>query len=198
MRDDRRLIREYLAGSGSAFGALFDRHNPSLYAFAFRLLGQQQDAEDLCQSTWLRAIQSVGTYAARGSFRAWLHAVALSVYKNERRKRSLEVELQPDIAAADTASGTQEIVERLELAREAHRALLALEPEHREVLILHRFQGFRYREIAAMLACPVGTVKSRLHYALEALRAALQEETHVNENDEEGLRTHPAEPGRVP
>ena len=196
MKDDRKLIREYLAGSSTAFGALFDRHNQDLYAFSFRLLAQQQDAEDLCQSAWMRAIQSLHTYSGRGSFRAWLHSIALSVYKNQRRKRSLDIELQSDISAIDARSDTQEAVERLDLARRAQRALFTLEPEHREVLVLHRLQGFRYREIAEMLACPIGTIKSRVHYALAAFRAALTETSPPEETRNE-LPAHKAEPDSI-
>lgn len=194
MSDDRRLIRDYLSGSGAAFAALFDGHNGALYAFAYHLLGRRQDAEDLCQSAWLEAIRSLSSYRGRGSFRAWLHGIALNLYRNSFRSRRPNPEpLSPDMPAEDRESDPHQMAERQEVTRKLRDALARLEPTHREVVILHELQGLRYREIAQLLGCPIGTVKSRLHYGLLALRAALHQPAIDTEVDH-ALRTHPAEP----
>jgi len=175
-QDEGRLIRDYLAGSDAAFAILFDRHHPSLYAFAHRLSGDPQEAEDLCQSAWLEVIRSLRSYRGRGPFRAWLHAIALNLYKDGLRRSRLDlIALDDEELPAGLATDPQRELERLDAARALEAALNRLNPAHREVLILHELQGLKYREIADILDCPLGTVKSRLHHAMVALRATLQE-----------------------
>ncbi len=174
MRDDRRLIAEYLAGSHAAFRALFDLHNPHLYAFAYHLSSSVEDAEDLCQSAWIEAIRSLDTFKGTGTFKAWLHGILLNLYRAGRRKRRLGItELDADRMAAPAAADPAAVVARIETLSEIRAALDSLSPPHREVLILHEFQGLKYREIAQILNCSIGTVKSRLHYSLSALREKL-------------------------
>ena len=173
-KSDFGLIRAYLRGSDEAFAILFDRHSRSLHAFAYHLTGNLPDAEDLSQSAWLRALRSLGSFTARGSFRAWLHEIALNLYRDERRRsRSPTVELDSQHADEDPMADPEHVAERGDARRELRAALAGLEPEHREVLVLHKIQGLKYREIAQTLRCPVGTVKSRLHYAMAALRSTL-------------------------
>jgi len=167
-KSDRRLIGECLAGSDDAFGALFDRHNQALYGFARHLSGSDSDGEDLCQSAWLEAIRSTNSFRGRGSFRAWLHGIALNLHRDGLRRPRLDlVALDPE--QRDPHGDPQRAAE----GAEVRAALLHLEAEHREVLILHELQGFKYREIAQIVGCPIGTVKSRLHYAVAALRNVL-------------------------
>ena len=186
MKDDRRLIREYLGGSDAAFEALYDRHQRALHSFAYHLLGQAQDAEDLTQTAWLQAIRSLNTFQGRSSFRTWLHAIALNLYRHQRRDSRLKTEpLDPE------AADSRQALTQAETALTLRAALATLDPEHREVLILHEVQGFKYREIATILSCPVGTVKSRVHYAMAALRAALDESSDPEVNHD--VRPRPAE-----
>jgi RNA polymerase sigma factor (sigma-70 family) len=186
MRDDRRLIRDYLAGSDAAFEALFDRHGAALFSFAYHLLGRRQDAEDLCQSAWVEAIRSLGSFQGRSAFRTWLHGIALNLYRNQRRRVRPEFEeLEAELLATAAEADPQAMAERRESARDLCAALARLDPAQREVVILREVQGFTYREIAALLNCPLGTVKSRLHYALAALRAALTDPTAPVEVDHE-------------
>ena len=100
MKDDRRLIREYLSGSDQGFEDLYDRHQPALFAFAYHLLGRTQDAEDLSQTAWVQALRSLATFRGRSSFRTWLHAIALNLYRHQQRDSRLKTEpLDPRSAA---------------------------------------------------------------------------------------------------
>lgn len=174
MNGDLRLVRQYLAGRDGAFDQLFDRHNSSLYAFCYHLSSHPDDAEDLCQTAWLEAIRSLPTYRAKGSFRAWLHAIALNLHRGALRRAQLDtVALDPDYILGRPDDDPSHIVERQEEAASVRAAIQRLDPAQREVFILHELQGIRYREIAQILGCPVGTVKSRLHRAVAALRAEL-------------------------
>jgi len=195
VKDDRRLIREYLSGSDQGFEDLYDRHQPALFALAYHLLGRTQDAEDLSQTAWLQALRSLAMFRGRSSFRTWLHAIALNLYRHQQRDSRLKTEpLDPRSAAV--GGDPQAALAQREDAVALRAALAGLDPRHREVLLLHEVQGFRYREIAEILGCPVGTVKSRLHYAVAALRAALSKSSDTEVHYD--VRSRPVESEGLP
>jgi RNA polymerase sigma-70 factor, ECF subfamily len=175
MNGDQRLVREYLRGKAAAFDRLFARHEAALGRFAYHLTGNRTEAEDLCQSTWLAATQSLSTYAGHSTFRAWLHGIALNLYRDQRRKPSLHtVALDPELPSARGESDPQRAAERAETTRRLRAALATLDEEHREVILLVKVQGLSYQEAAVAMNCPVGTIRSRVHYAMAALRGALE------------------------
>jgi RNA polymerase sigma-70 factor (ECF subfamily) len=185
-KSDSRLIREYLHGEVASFGVLFERHSRSLEVFAGHLVGKPSDAEDLCQSAWLQAIRSLRSYQGRGTFRAWLHGIAFNICRDERRRPKLfTVALEPEHKEGDSANDPQLALERATGAERLRLALGTLEPAQRAVLILSKVQGFTYREIATILNCPIGTVRSRLHHAVRDLRAVLSSESAAGEIDHE-------------
>ena len=174
MSGDLRLVRQYLAGRDCAFDQLLGRHNPSLYTFCYYLSRDADDAEDLCQTAWIQAIRSLPAYRAKGSFRAWLHAIALNLHRGALRRAQPEtVALDPDCMPARPDDDPSRALERQEEAARLRAAIQRLDPALREPLILHELQGLKYREIAQILGCPIGTVKSRLHRAIAVLRAEL-------------------------
>lgn len=171
MKNDLQLIRRYLAGDLSAFEALFERHERQVYSFAFHMTGDKTEADDLCQDIWLEALRSLATFEGKSAFRGWIHGVAVNVSRRRYRKKTVQhVPLENGITAhqpgisADTATAAAEARVLLQ------EALPRLPDEQREVVILHELQGFSYAEIAQIIGCPNGTVKSRLHYAIAALR----------------------------
>ena len=175
MNRDWRLVREYLRGKAAAFDRLFERYEAALNRFAFHLTGNRADAEDLAQATWLAALHSLPTYAGNSTFRAWLHGIALNLYKDQRRKPTLHtVDLDPELPSAHGEGDPHRAAERAETAQRLRAALATLDEEHREVILLVKVQGLSYQEAAALLNRPIGTVRSRVHYAMVALRAALE------------------------
>jgi len=175
MGGDQRLIREYLRGNAAAFDRLSDRHAAALGRFSYHLTGHRTEAEDLCQSTWLAALHSLPTYAGHSTFRAWLHGIALNLCRDQRRKPTLHtVDLDPELPSARGESDPQRAAESAETAQRLRTGLAALDAERREVLLLVKLQGLSYEEAAAALQVPVGTIRSRVHYAMAALRAALE------------------------
>ncbi len=174
MHGDLRLVRAYLRGDTVAFERLFARHEAGLHRFAYHLTGNGTEADDLGQSAWLHALQSLSSYAGHSSFRAWLHGIALNLYRDQRRKPKLPtVDLDPEQPSARVGSDPQQAAERREEVMGLYAALAELTPEHREVILLVKVQGFSYQEAATALGCPVGTIRSRVHHAMAALRAAL-------------------------
>jgi RNA polymerase sigma-70 factor (ECF subfamily) len=161
--------------------ALWDAHAPALRAHALRLTnGDRQWAEDVVQETLLRAWRHPDALRPeRGPVRPWLFTVASNVAKDDRRARSARpvevahtLPLQPDRSGRD---GQVDHVERAVDAWVVADALGALSAVHRQVLVECYFLGRSVAEVAALLDVPAGTVKSRTHYALRALRLALEE-----------------------
>jgi RNA polymerase sigma-70 factor (ECF subfamily) len=156
--------------------ALFDEHGSALLAFALRLTGGDRGrAEDVVQETLMRAWRHPEALAAeRGSQRAWLFAVARRLAVDAHRRRAARPREVADGVLALLPDGADEIDRAMDGWLVAD-ALAALSPAHREVLVQTYFQGRTVAEAAHVLGVPVGTVKSRTHYALQALRLALLE-----------------------
>jgi RNA polymerase sigma-70 factor, ECF subfamily len=170
---DAELIARIQSGETEAMGTVYDRHAPSLYAVAVRMLGAQREAEDLLHDVFLEAWQHVAEFDPnKGSVYTWLivrlrsRALDRLGRAEARRARSLEEAPEmPQLTLDGSASAVDGIAVR--------RALGQVEPIVRQVLELTFFDGFTAREIAEQLAVPVGTVKSRLARGLSALEALL-------------------------
>jgi RNA polymerase sigma-70 factor, ECF subfamily len=181
---DEALVARYRQGDVAAFEVLLDRHRPGVFRFLARFTGDHARAEDLAQDCWMRFIDAAPRWNADGRFKIWLYAVARNLATDEARRAthrshaSLDApvrgrpvsELVPDGARApEDAAGDAELRPRL------LRAIAELPVEQREVFLLREYEGVSFAEIAEVTGSPVPTVKSRMRYALEALRRALQE-----------------------
>jgi RNA polymerase sigma-70 factor (ECF subfamily) len=171
---DGDLVRKVANGDRAALGRLYDRFAAILLAVANRIVGEPREAEDLVHDVFLEAWRAAGDYdAARGSVRAWLlmrmRSRALDRRKSPRQTRqvSLAPEAMPDGPA--TGEDPSYAPDRTRV----RRALAELPPEQRAVLELGYYEGLSSTEIAARVAVPVGTVKSRVAAALSKLRAGL-------------------------
>jgi RNA polymerase sigma-70 factor (ECF subfamily) len=142
-----------------------------VYNFAYQMLHQRESAEDVAQETFLRAYRNAGRYQAGGRFSNWLFAIAANLCRTELRRRSRHPETAWDELGEMESSVSVErsAMSRLECA-EVKRALERLTPDHRMALILFYFEGMSQQDISQVCGCSLGTVKSRLHYALARLR----------------------------
>jgi RNA polymerase sigma-70 factor (ECF subfamily) len=153
--------------------ALHEEHGADLLRYALRHTGNRQLAEDVVQETFTRAWRHPGRVAGdRGSARSWLFTVARNLIvddlRSARHNREQTLETVPEASTSDDVDG---ILDRILLAD----ALASLSPEHRVVIVDSYYLGRPVREVAERLGIPEGTVKSRLHYGLRALRVALEE-----------------------
>lgn len=161
--------------AAAAMRQLHDDHAAALWAFCLRLTGNDRArAEDVVQETLLRAWRHASVLEeSRGSVRSWLFTVARNIVIDDWRSRRSRTEVTtadvPDLEG--TGDGTDELL----LSWVVAEALTRLSEEHRAVLLACYYRGLSVAEAAGRLGIPEGTVKSRTHYALRALRLALQE-----------------------
>lgn len=164
---DEELMLELRNGAGETLGVLFDRYQTPLYNFYAKLTGDRTLSEDLVQEVFLRILKYRQSYQPGTPFRAWIYQIARNArvdhYRKTPKQISFEPEMAPPVKPKDTAQENQE-------AELLHRALLQLPEEKREILLLSRFQELKYDEIATLLGCELGTVKTRIHRAIQELR----------------------------
>ncbi len=167
MTDDLALVERFLRGRGEdAFRALYRAHTPALYALALRLAGgDQSEAEDLVQESWVRALLALPSFRARSELRSWLCGLLVNVRRGRMRTDWRTVDA-PEI---EPAANTSYPGDTLDL----ERAIGGLPEGARDVFVLHDVYGYTHQEIAEMLGIVEGTSKSQLARARALLRSAL-------------------------
>jgi RNA polymerase sigma-70 factor (ECF subfamily) len=166
---DRALVRRFQAGDRHAFVDLMERHERRIYNLAYRMLGRPEDARDATQDAFLSCYRNLEGFRGDSAFGTWLHRIAANACYDVLRKRPLALSM-------DALSGeppSPDHAERASAAADVHRALQAVPPEFRSVLVMFELQDMPIDEIASALDIPAGTVKSRLHRGRAALGRAL-------------------------
>lgn len=182
--EDLDLVLRSKKGDMSAFGELVERYQSLVINFCYRMVGNREDAEDIAQETFLRAFAAIGRFQPRAKFSTWLLTIAknltLNLIRNERRRlKRVDSTGSPDesVPVVDLAPngkpGPDEVVLREERARYVRLALRDLSDTHRTIIVLRDFEGMAYEEIAGIMGCRKGTVKSRLSRARERLKEIL-------------------------
>ena len=176
MSPSDKLIEQVLLlrcqiGDRDALAELIERYARPLRYFISGLLGNSEMTEDIFQETWLTVIRRIASLKNAEAFPAWLYRIARNnVYQQLRRRKEFR-ELDENIAAAD---GGEDEAFSPEDAAEIHKCLTRLRPEHKEVLMLRFLEQMSYQQIAEVLSCNLGTVKSRVYYAKLALKRELE------------------------
>jgi RNA polymerase sigma factor (sigma-70 family) len=169
---DEELMSQVRSGVGEMLGLLFERYQTPLFNFYLKLTGDRTTSEDLVQEVFFRILKYRQSYRTETPFRAWMYQIArnarLDYLRRRRPETSWEPEMSPAIAPQDTAQQSQETAL-------LYRALMRMPEDKREVLVLSRFQDLKYEEIAKLLDCETGTVKTRVHRALQELRDIFHE-----------------------
>jgi RNA polymerase sigma-70 factor (ECF subfamily) len=174
---DRVLVDAAAGGSREAFDELVRRHQAAMITLARVLTVGRGDAEDLAQDTFVRAWRSLGSFRGESTFRTWLHSVAINVIRTHQRRQGrlarLFVARGDDEKVPDPANGEEAADATLARRQVIDRALAALPEELRVAVTLRDLQGLDYKEIAALLDVPIGTVESRIFRARQKLRPLL-------------------------
>jgi len=175
MSEDEGLVRRFQGGDEAAFDELVERHRRRVFGLACRLVGEGE-ADDLAQEVFLAAYRSLTTFRGESTFSTWIYRITVHVCSHHLRRRRLPTtELEEDYANARLDHDPVRLVLRGELKERVHQAIDALPYKLRLVLVLRDMHGLSYEEIAQVANCPVGTVRSRLHYASAKLAAHLQQ-----------------------
>ena len=181
--DDRTLVRAAQRGDMAAFEELVARHRDKIYARAYSMMRNEEEAVDLSQEAWVKGWQRLRQFQGESSFGTWMTRVVINLCLDQLRKQkrqrteSIEamdeesggVERQMPVITVNPTAG----LERSELRQRIDRALDLLSHEHRTVLVLHEFEEMEYKEIAKTMGCSIGTVMSRLFYARRKLAGLL-------------------------
>jgi RNA polymerase sigma-70 factor, ECF subfamily len=161
--DDLDLVRRARGGDLPAFEVLVRRHTGRLYRIAVRIVGSREDAEDCVQNSWLAAWRALPGYRAEAAPTTWLYRIATNEALMTVRRRRPVGSLEDAAEAPDPAAST--VPDRVVSDLAVRRALAALPPHYRAVIVLREFEALSYDEIAAVLATTVGTVRNRLRRA---------------------------------
>jgi len=163
-------------GTDDGVRAVYAAHGGELYRFAYRSLGDSGLAEEAVQETFVRAWQAADRFDDRlGSLRTWLFAIVRNVVIDMSRSRAIRPALDRTGATRDEIDLTDDAFDRVLAAWQVEEALRMLSAEHRTALVEVHYRGRSYAEVADDLGVPAGTVKSRVFYALKAMRLALDE-----------------------
>ncbi|HWW01317.1 MAG TPA: sigma-70 family RNA polymerase sigma factor [Candidatus Acidoferrum sp.] len=181
--DDRVLVRAAQQGDMTAFEELIARHRDKIYARAYSMMRNEEEAIDLSQEAWVKGWQRLAQFHGESGFGTWMTRIVINLCLDQLRKHkrqrteSIEemseesggVERQMPVVTVNPTAG----LERGELRQRIDRALGQLSYEHRTALVLHEFEELEYKQIAKVMGCSIGTVMSRLFYARRKMAALL-------------------------
>ena len=165
MDPDRSLVEGLRQREMSALREAYERHGAQVQRLCLRLLGRATDAEDATQDVFLKLLERTGSFDGRSLFSSWLHRLTVNtcLHRLERERLRLVRPLPEALdAPADPGEAPGDSLARTEVRLQLERLLARLSGEHRAVLVLRELEGLSYREIAATLSVPEGTVMSRL------------------------------------
>ncbi|MEO8469935.1 MAG: RNA polymerase sigma factor [Chloroflexota bacterium] len=177
---DRELILRFQRDDLDAFEAFFERYRALIFRTAYGLTGDRQAAEEILQDTFLRAHRHRHSLRTDVSPVPWLHRVALNLCYSRLGRRKLPTNPIDETSQQirDGSPGPADRAEREEMRQSIHASIAALPAKHQSVVVLYYLNGMSLQETSAALGIALGTVKSRLHYALVGLRDHLQSERH--------------------
>jgi RNA polymerase sigma-70 factor (ECF subfamily) len=168
---ERLLILRCQAGGEDALRELITRYSPGLRLFLKKMTASATTADDLLQETWFDVFRSINALKRPEAFSAWLYRIARNKAYRELRRRPPPVVVEVNLEELPSVEEQSFTVEEAEYVREA---LDELPVEQREVLVLRFVEGMSYEQIANVIASPLGTVRSRIHYAKRALKEKLK------------------------
>jgi RNA polymerase sigma-70 factor (ECF subfamily) len=185
---DADVVRRARQGDHAAFRVLVERYQGRAHRLALRVLGDEEQARDVVQDALIRAYGSLDRFEGRSSFYTWLYRIVMNLCLDRKRRERPDrrVEWNDEVAGAaqgapgallpaDPAGGApDEALDRMQLRGVLARAIAALPEDARRTIELREIDGLSYKEIAAALGIPKGTVMSRLHYARRRLQQALR------------------------
>ncbi|MEI6084795.1 MAG: sigma-70 family RNA polymerase sigma factor [Verrucomicrobiota bacterium] len=187
---DRDLVAQCQNSDEAAFDTLVRRHQQRAFNVAYQLLRNREDATEVAQDAFVRIYRNIESFRGECEFTTWLHQIVVNLAHNkhrwwQRRGRALTVSLDAPVETADgsmagqtptTGGGPDDEAAKAEFIQTLSAKMAALPVQFREVLVLRNVENLSYEEIAGVMKCTVGTVKSRIARARDALRESLKHE----------------------
>ncbi len=178
------LVRQAQRGDLTAYDELVQRYQERIYATVYHMTSNHEDANDLAQDSFIKAFQALKSFKGGSSFYTWLYRIAVNKTINflkQRKNRThmslndldFNTENNPDLVALVSEKTPRRDAGLKELQEKLNAALLKLSEPHRLVVVLHDVQGQSHEEIAEIMDCNIGTVRSRLFYARQQLQSLL-------------------------
>ena len=182
---DLLLVRRVQSGDVAAFDHLVLKYRERIFSVIYNLTANKEDTYDLSQETFIKAFQSIGRFKAKSSFFTWLYRIAVNTTLTHLKKNrfksflsfeTLHEEASPSdvLEALSSKSSTEKPALLKELQYKLNEALQTLSVKHRTVIVLFEIEDLSHQEIADIMNCSVGTVRSRLHYAKKLLQVKLK------------------------
>lgn len=176
---DRELVRRVQRGDRTAFDLLFRRYRHRIQSLVARFVRSPEDVEDVVQESFIKAYRALPRFRGDSAFYTWLYRIAVNTAKNfnvsaARRPPTVEIDADESDGAPlgrqmHDGANPESLLRRDELARAIARALSNLPEDLRVAVTLREFDGLTYQQIAVVMDCPVGTVRSRIFRAREAI-----------------------------
>jgi len=174
---DEALMIAYQKGDAAAFSQLLRRYEGRMFTFFLRSAGRRDLAEELFQELFMRVIRAAASYEAQAKFSTWLYTMARHLSIDHARRQKFRQTQSLDSVESTTAAPSNQVPsDDFDTRRHLEKALLRLPEEQREVFLMREVGELSFVEIAEVSGVPLGTVKSRMRYALVALREALSVE----------------------
>jgi RNA polymerase sigma-70 factor, ECF subfamily len=184
--DEQQLVRRSQRGDLAAYDELVRRHQERIYATIYHMTSNHEDANDLAQDAFVKAFHSIKSFKGGSSFYTWLYRIAVNKTINflKQRNRRMHMSLNdldfnaendPDMVALVSDNTPRRDAALAELQEKLNAAMMKLSEPHRLAVVLHDVQGMSHEDIAKVMDCNIGTVRSRLFYARQQLQAYLSE-----------------------
>lgn len=179
---DEELVARSTSGDTESFNQLVVRWERPIYALAYRVIGREEDARDVCQEAFLRAFRALKGFKGQAKFSSWLYRITLNLCRDwmRRERRAAVVPAPEGVDLVELAGeggqveSVDDLVVRRDLGRFVAKAMAALPEEQRTAIVLKEYHGLTFQEIADLLGCPLSTVKTRLYQGLTVVRRQLE------------------------
>lgn len=191
---EKNLLKKAKSGDISAFESLIEGYQKKVFNIVFRMLGNYDDANDVTQEVFIKVFRYLKNFKEQSLFSTWLYRIATNTCLDELRKNKNKniIYIDQDIKLEDSDikrqvvddNPTPDIIyEKNETSKLVNEAINKLSSEHKAAVVLRDIQGFSYEEIAKILNCPVGTIKSRINRGRKSLRELLENKRELFKED---------------